>query len=244
MLATVCLVSLGLMVGVTAVTRRRPRQPLPDLDAYLQRWSAGHDGYDARATRLLRSWLALIHRAARPIAAAGVLPDVLTAWTIWLALVVVALAAAGGLWALLGALLLVGSGVGDALDGAVAVLTDRATAWGYVLDSVADRVTEALFLTAAWVAGAPTWLAVSTGAGVWLLEYLRARAGNAGAGHVDAITVGERPQRVICCAIAVGMAGVLPARAEAMAGWSIAILLGLTLIGVAQLAVAVRRMLR
>jgi CDP-diacylglycerol--glycerol-3-phosphate 3-phosphatidyltransferase len=79
---------------------------------------------------------------------------------------------------------------------------------------------------------------------VGLLEYLRARAGNARAAHVDVITLGERPQRIICCAIAVGLAGLVPARAVALAGWSVAVLLALTVIGLAQLTVAVRRMLR
>ncbi len=236
-------VSVGLMVVVTVVTRRPPARALPDFDTYLNRWSDVHEGYDARPTRVLRGWLTLMYRTARPIAVAGVLPDVLTAWAVWLALAVVALAAMGGLWALLGALLLVASGFGDGLDGAVAVLTDRASSWGYVLDSVADRITDGLFLVAAWAAGAPAWLTVVTGAAVALIEYLRARAGNAGATHVEVITVGERPQRIICCALAVGLAGLAPDRAIVLAGWSIAVLLALTVIGLAQLTLAVRRML-
>lgn len=244
MVVAALLVSLGLMVAVTVVTRHPPTHPIPDFAGYLERWSAVHEGYDARPTRVLRGWLQLMYRMARPVAAVGVLPDVLTAWAVWLALAVVALAAVGGPWALVGALLLVASGFGDGLDGAVAVLTGRASSWGYVLDSLADRVTDALFLVAAWAAGAPAWLAVVTGVAVGLLEYLRARAGNAGAAHVDVITVGERPQRVICCAIAVGLAGILPTRATTLAGWSVAVLLALTALGLAQLTVAVRRMLR
>lgn len=244
MLAAALLLSLALLAVVTVATRRPPAHALPDFDAYLQRWSAAHDGYDARPTRVLRGWLHLMYRGARPLAATGVLPDVLTGWAVWLALAAVAAAAHGTLWLLLAAVLIVASGFGDGLDGAVAVLTDRATAWGYVLDSLADRVTEVLFLVAAWVAGAPAWLVVTTGIAVGLLEYLRARAGNAGAVHVAVITVGERPQRVICCAIAVGLAGLVPTRASAAAGWSVAILLALTMVGLAQLTLAVRRMLR
>lgn len=244
MIVAALVVSVGLMTAVTVATRRRPAEPIPDLDGYLDRWSAAHDGYDARPTRLLRRWLQLMHAAARPLARAGVLPDVLTAWAVWLALVVVALAAAGGLWAVLGGLLLGVAGFGDGLDGAVAVLTGRATRWGYVLDSVADRVTDALFLTAAWAVGAPAWLAVVTGVAAFLLEYMRARAGNAGADHVEVITLGERPQRIICCAIAVGLAGLVPDRAAVPASSSIAILLALSVLGLAQLTWAVHRQLR
>lgn len=237
-------VSIAVMVAVTVLSRKPPLEPLPDLDTYLDRWSATHEGYDARPTRLLRGWLTLMHAAARPLAAAGVLPDVLTAWAVWLALGVVALAGLGGVWAVAGAVLLVVSGFGDGLDGAVAVLTDRATRWGYVLDSVADRLTDALYLTAAWAVGAPVWLAVVTGVGVFQLEYLRARAGNAGANPAAVITVGERPSRVICCAIALALAGSVPDRAAQLAGLSVAVLLVLTLVGIAQLVVAVRRELR
>ena len=237
-------VSIVVLVAVTVRSRRPPTEPVPDLQTYLDRWSATHEGYDARPTRVLRRWLTLMHATARPLAIAGIMPDVLTAWAVWLALAVVALAGRGGWWAVAGAVLLVVSGFGDGLDGAVAVLTDRATRWGYVLDSVADRLTDALFLTAAWAVGAPAWLAVSTGVAVFQLEYVRARAGNAGADPAAVITVGERPSRVICCAIALGLAGAVPGRPTELAGWSIAILLALTLVGIVQLVVALRRELR
>lgn len=244
MVAAAVVGSIAVMVVVTALTRRPPTGPVPDLDGYLDRWSAAHDGYDARPTRVLRGWLTAMHAAARPLAAAGVLPDVLTAWAVWLALVVVALTALGGGWAVPAAVLLVASSVGDGLDGAVAVLTDRTSRWGYVLDSAADRVTDALFLTAAWLAGAPAWLAVATGVAVFQLEYVRARGGNAGADPAAVITVGERPSRVICCAVAVSLGGLAGQRGPLLAGVSIAILLALSLIGIGQLTVALRRALR
>lgn len=238
------LLSVALMVGVTVWTRRPPHRPIPEFGTYLDRWSAVHEGYDARPTRVLRGWLTVMYAAARPLAAYGVLPDVLTAWAVWVTIAVVALAALGGVWAVLGALLLVAGGFGDGLDGAVAVLTDRTTRWGYVLDSMADRVTDSLFLVAAWAVGAPGWLAVTTGVAVFLVEYLRARAGNAGVDHVEVITVGERPSRVICCAIALALAGAVPARATTLAGLSVAILLVLSLVALVQLGVVVARRLR
>jgi CDP-diacylglycerol--glycerol-3-phosphate 3-phosphatidyltransferase len=232
------------LVVVTVVTRRRPTAPVPDLADYLVRWSAAHDGYDAASTRFVRGWLAAVHRLARPVARAGVLPDVLTAWTAWCALVVVVLTARGGGWAVAAGALLVASGLGDALDGAVAVLTDRVTAWGYVLDSAVDRINDVLYLVAAWIAGAPAWMAVACGTAFGLLEYVRARAGNAGPGATTVVTVGERPQRIICCAIAVGLAGMVPARATDVAGHSLTVLLVLSVAGLAQLTVAVFRQLQ
>lgn len=226
--------------AVTVATARPPSGPVPTFDAYLGRWSVAHEGYDARGTRLLRGWLRLVYALARPLARAGVQPDVVTVWTIWLALSVVVLTAAGGAAAVAAAFVLVVSGLGDALDGAVAVLTGRTTRWGYVLDSVVDRANDGLFVVAAWTVGAPAWLAVACGAAFGLLEYLRARAGNAGMHHVDVITVGERPVRVICCALAVGSAGIVPARATELAGLSLVVLLVLSVAGLVQLGVAVR----
>jgi CDP-diacylglycerol--glycerol-3-phosphate 3-phosphatidyltransferase len=240
---------IGLFVALVALvvmavrTARPPVDPIPDFVGYLRQWAVQHDGYDATGTRLLHRWLAMVYRLARPVAAAGVHPDVVTAWGVWLALVVVALADAGRGWVVVGGLLVVVASLGDALDGAVAALTGRATPWGYVVDSLADRVTEALFLLAAWRAGSPAGLAVASGIAFGLLEYLRARAGNAGAQGVPVITVGERPQRVICCAIAVAAAGLAPSQAPLLGGLSLGVLLALSVAGLLQLAVAVRRQL-
>jgi CDP-diacylglycerol--glycerol-3-phosphate 3-phosphatidyltransferase len=235
---------LTVLVVATVVTRRRPTSPVPDLDDYLVRWSAAHDGYDAAATRFVGGWLKGVYRLARPFARAGVLPNAVTAWTAWLALVVVALTGQGGGWAVVAGVLLVASGLGDALDGAVAVLTGRETAWGYVLDSVVDRINDVLYVVAAWIAGAPAWLAIACGTAFGLLEYMRARAGNAGADHTTVITVGERPQRIICCAIAVGLSGMLPARAADVARHALIVLLVLSVTGLVQLAFALHRQLR
>jgi hypothetical protein len=73
-----------------------------------------------------------------------------------------------------------------------------------------------------------------------LLEYLRARAANVGGDHVPVITMGERPQRIVCCAIAVGMAGLAPAHATVLAGSSLGVLLVLSVTGLVQLGGAVR----
>ena len=46
------------------------------------------------------------------------------------------------------------AGLLDNVDGAVAVLTGRATAWGAVLDAVADRVGDLALVGALLLAGA------------------------------------------------------------------------------------------
>jgi phosphatidylglycerophosphate synthase len=218
---------------------------IPDREAYFRRWAALHGGYDpATGGRLVRWWLSVAHALASPLARAGVAPGAVTAFAVALAYVVPAAALAGGRWALLAGALAAGSALADGLDGAVAVLRDRTTRWGYVVDSVADRAADAAYLLALWWLGAPGGLCVAAGAGVALLEYGRARAGNAGLAEIGVVTVGERPTRVIVTVAFLLAAGALPGHAALLAGLGAAATLGVTLIGAAQLAVVARRALR
>ncbi|GIM94503.1 hypothetical protein Ato02nite_062960 [Paractinoplanes toevensis] len=98
---------------------------------------------------------------------------------------------------LAGAVLVLLAALADGLDGAVAVITDRASRLGYVYDSVADRLGEAAWLYAFWLAGAPGGLVVAAGAASWLQEYARARAASAGMTEIGVVTVAERPTRVL-----------------------------------------------
>ena len=244
-MALAVLAVLGVALVVLALaTARRPVAQIADRAGYFTKWSALHGGYDPlTGSVLLRGWLSVVWWLCRPLARRGVHPDVLTLGSVWLALTVFAPAEAGGRWLLLAGLLLVLSGLFDSLDGCVAVLQDRATPWGYVLDSVVDRVNDALFLVVLVLAGAPLLLAGGCGFAVFLLEYLRARAGNAGSGEVGRITVGERPNRVILAAAALLVGGVFVHHQSLAALLAVAALTGLTVVGIGQLAVAVRRQL-
>src|SRR6185312_7632346 len=83
------------------------------------------------------------------------------------------------------------AGLLDNLDGAVAVLSGRTTRWGFVLDSLADRLSDAAYLLALWFLGAPGPVCVAGGSLMMLQEYARARAGNAGMGEVGVVTLWE-----------------------------------------------------
>lgn len=236
----------GIAVALTAAgvaTARRPAGPVPDLGGYLARWAPLHGGYDPRGNRSLLLWLRLSYVLGRPLAARGVQPDVLTLLGIWSAAAVVVAAGAGGRWPLLAAGVLVASGLADALDGCVAVLTGRVTRWGYVLDSVVDRVADVVYLLALVVVGGSLPVAVAAGLALWLLEYLRARAGNAGVGEIEVVTLGERPTRVILCAVGLVLAGQFPDRAAGLATGALAALTAVGAVALGQLTVAVRRRL-
>ncbi len=246
MTGVVVLAITGALLVVLALgTARRPEKPIPTRDGFFDRWSALRGGYDPRTGNpWLRGWLTMVYAVGRPLARRGVQPDLLTISSAWLAAAVLIAAQAGGRWAILAGWLLVASGLLDNLDGGVAVLENRTTPWGYVLDSAVDRVNDAVFLVAAVAVGAPLGPAVVCGFLFFLLEYVRARAGNAGGDEVGRITIAERPNRVIVLAAAILAAGVLPDSGEVLVTAGVVVLLATTLLAVGQLLVTVRRQLR
>lgn len=213
---------------------------VPSLDGYLDGWQRLHGGYDPRGNALVRGWLTGSYAVARPFAAARVPPDLVTLLGLAVSALALWPASAGGWWLLAAAVVVVLSGLLDNVDGAVAVLTDRATAWGAVLDAVADRLGDLVFVGALLAAGAP-WPACALGAVLMLLhEYLRARAVGAGMTEVGVITVWERPTRVIVTAVFLAAGALLGAPWPALGAWA---WVGLGVVGIAQLAVVVRRRL-
>ena len=209
---------------------------------YLEAWSRWHGGAGTESP-LVRGWLSLAYALARPLA--GLPPVAATALGLLVASAAVAPAAAGGRWLLAAGVLVGLSGLLDSLDGALAIGTGRASRRGFVLDSVVDRLTEAAYAGALWAAGAPGWLAVVFGALCWLPDYLRARAGQAGVRETGALSVWERPTRVIMTGLTLVGAGVVSgldgADLVVTAGTAAGAVLGA--VGVVQLGVSLRRML-
>ncbi len=218
-------------------------------EEYARAWSALHGGFDpVSASPVVRGWIRLAYRGGVLLGRAGASPTAVTLAGLVLCLAVPFAVAPGPAGLIAGAVLVLAAGFADAFDGAVAVVTGRASRAGFVVDSVADRLGEAAWLAAFWVGGAPGWLVVAGGALSWLHEYVRARATAAGMPDIGAVTLGERPTRVsvaISGLLVGGLAGlVLP-------GWDTTVLtiaaaawLGLGAIGIVQLAAAVRRALR
>jgi CDP-diacylglycerol--glycerol-3-phosphate 3-phosphatidyltransferase len=196
------------------------------------------------------NWLRIAYRCARVVAAPRarwITPSVVTLCGLLLSLGLPVTAAAGGLWLLVGLALVVLSALADSVDGALAVITRRASRLGHVLDSVADRISEAAWGVALWLLGAPAVVAVvAVGCG-WLHEYVRARATIAGMSDIGTVTVAERPTRVIMVAatlLVAGLAGLVwPALVAPVATAAGAVWCGLALVGLAQLWGAVRRAL-
>jgi phosphatidylglycerophosphate synthase len=229
--------------GVTAPPSGSSTGRVLDRDAYFERWASLHGGYDPRGSRLVGGWLTFTYVLAKPLALLRVPPDLVTLLGALVSAGAVALAWAGDRWVVAAAVVVALSGIVDNLDGAVAVMTGRTTRWGYVLDSVVDRVSDTLYLVALWVVGAPGWLCVLAGVLMGLQEYARARAGNAGMDEIGVVTVWERPTRVIVTAMFLLGAGLYVPSAAGWASAGAAAWATLGVVGLAQLLVVVRRRL-
>jgi CDP-diacylglycerol--glycerol-3-phosphate 3-phosphatidyltransferase len=210
-----------------------------DRAAYLDQWSQLHGG--ARPAGVVGGWLRVVHAVALPLARLRVPPDVVTLLGLAVACCAPWLAGRGSAGLVAAALVVFHSGLVDSLDGAVAVMTGRVTRWGAVLDAVADRLSDAVFVAALWAAGAPAEVCVAAVAVAWLHEYLRARAQAAGMGEVGTLTVSERPTRVIVVGMFLLATAARPGEPwPAIGAWA---LVGVGLVGLVQLVVVVRRTL-
>jgi archaetidylinositol phosphate synthase len=127
----------------------------------------------------------------------------------------------------------------------VAMRSGRARPLGAVVDAVADRIGDVLLGGVLLALGAPTGWVVAAVTLVMLHEYIRSRSQSVGMPGVGAVTVAERPTRLIVVAMAAGGAAAFPAGLPLLGwGWGTTFAITWTAIGVVglvQLAVGVRR---
>ena len=213
----------------------------PEESAEDAEWSALHGG--VQPSPVVRGWLRMIRvLSSGPVA--KIPPDVLSAAGV---LVLVGSWAAVAMlgWPGVAAPLVVAAGVLDGLDGAVALRTGRARPLGAVIDSVADRLGDLLLGAVLRALGAPLPWVLAAITLVLLLEYVRARAQAVGMPGVGAVTIAERPTRLILVTMAAGGVAVLPAGLPLLGwGWGVTFAVTWTAVGVVglgQLLWGVRR---
>ena len=132
-----------------------------DGDEHVRDWAALHRTEPPAG--FVGGWLKAAAAVARPLARAGVSPNMVTVAALVMAVAAVPLAAIDGWIGPAAACLAVTlSGLLDSLDGAVAVQAGRATKVGFLLDSALDRIADAAFPAALAIAagGSGAWLAV------------------------------------------------------------------------------------
>lgn len=190
-----------------------------------RRWSQLHGGLDPAGYPFVRHWLQAMWAVATPLARAGVPPTAVT-----VAGVVLAAGGAAAAPSRSALPLLLASAVCDGLDGAVAVVADRATRSGDIADKTADRVSDLLYAVTLHRCGASRPLATCAAMGGLVPELWRVVSPP----RRRRVTVAERPTRLICALVAVLGAQVTgrPWPAQVAAGTAC----GLGAVGLAQLA--------
>jgi CDP-diacylglycerol--glycerol-3-phosphate 3-phosphatidyltransferase len=157
-------------------------------EEFYTKWSSLHS--DAPITGVVAWWLKISYRFALIATLLRISPNVLTL----LGLVSAAMTAivATSWWAVF---FLVFSLFCDGIDGSVAIFQKRDSAWGATLDSVVDRISEALWLYALYVIGIPAWLAITLWSIAAFQEYARAKLSSLDVADIGVVTPAERPVR-------------------------------------------------
>jgi phosphatidylglycerophosphate synthase len=222
--------------------------PVVTWEQYAAEWAGLHGGVDLTQVRPgMRRWLHLGFVVARSLHRARVPAGAVTAVGLLSSVTVVVVVTHGSGGILLAALLVAAAILADTVDGALAVLSGHTTRLGYVYDAVVDRVGEACWLIALWRIGAAGYVVVVAGALAWLHEYVRSRGNAAGMAEITAVTVGERPTRVIVTIAGLALAGFAeafnPHVAAGIAAFATATWIVFGLIGITQLLAAVHRAL-
>ena len=155
----------------------------------------------------------LINRVApstvgKALARLGVKPDEITYLGLALAALAPVAAALGDAW--LVPALIAASSVMDVLDGAVARALNRTSRFGSYLDSLSDRLSDALFLMALMILGANVYASVAALTFSFLVSYSRSKGEQLGV-KMEGVGLTERGERSVLLFIA-SLAGVLGGR--------------------------------
>lgn len=155
---------------------------------FFAKWSLLHGNAEIKG--IVKAWLIISFQSAKIATTLRITPNLLT-----LLGVIFAVAMAANPLSVWCIALLVLSLYADGIDGSVAIYQNRASKYGAVLDSVADRISEALWFYVAYRIGAPASVVLVTYVIASTQEYARARLGGLGVSDVGVVTPAERPVR-------------------------------------------------
>jgi phosphatidylglycerophosphate synthase len=157
-------------------------------DEFFSVWRRLHG--DAEISGIIKGWLSISYLIVKPLAKVSVTPNILTILGLFFG--VLLYANAETFWA---PALLVLSLICDGIDGSLAIVTNKSTKWGAILDSTVDRLTEIFWVLALYKVGADLNLLIIVLLAASVQEYVRARAAGLGVSEVGIVTFAERPVR-------------------------------------------------
>jgi CDP-diacylglycerol--glycerol-3-phosphate 3-phosphatidyltransferase len=145
---------------------------------------------DAETTGIVGAWLNISYRFGLICTLLRISPNALTMLGL-IGAVATALTAQTA-WAIL---FLVFSLFCDGIDGSVAIFQHRESKFGATLDSVVDRISEALWFYALYAIGVPAWIPITLWCVAAFQEYARAKLVSLGVSDIGVVTPAERPVR-------------------------------------------------
>jgi CDP-diacylglycerol--glycerol-3-phosphate 3-phosphatidyltransferase len=157
-------------------------------EEFRAKWSSLHS--DAETTGIVGGWLNISYRFGLICTLLRISPNTLTLFGL-LGAVATAVTAHSA-WAIF---FLVFSLFCDGIDGSVAIFQHRDSKWGATLDSVADRISEALWFYALYAIGVPAWIPITLWSVAAFQEYARAKLISLGVSDIGVVTPAERPIR-------------------------------------------------
>jgi len=157
-------------------------------DEFKVKWSSLHS--DAETTGIVGAWLNISYRFGLICTLLRISPNALTLLGL-LGAIATALTAQTA-WAIL---FLVFSLFCDGIDGSVAIFQHRESKFGATLDSVVDRISEALWFYALYAIGVPAWIPITLWSVAAFQEYARAKLVSLGVSDIGVVTPAERPVR-------------------------------------------------
>ncbi|MEJ0014696.1 MAG: CDP-alcohol phosphatidyltransferase family protein [Actinomycetota bacterium] len=165
-------------------------------EEYFKTWSKLHGG--AKVTGIVKVWLRASFVLSKPFVRIKISPN-------WISLIgviasIFTYTEARKDYCLA---LLILALICDGIDGTIAILTDKATKRGAMVDAICDRVSEAFWAFAFYRLGAPAWLVGAAWVIAFTQEYSRARIAGLGEYRIDVVTVAERPVRASFLALAI-----------------------------------------
>jgi CDP-diacylglycerol--glycerol-3-phosphate 3-phosphatidyltransferase len=157
-------------------------------DEFKTKWSSLHS--DAETTGIVGAWLNISYRFGLICTLLRISPNALT--VLGLLGAVATAATAQSAWAIV---FLVFSLFCDGIDGSVAIFQHRESKFGATLDSVVDRISEALWFYALYAIGVPAWIPITLWSVAAFQEYARAKLFSLGVSDIGVVTPAERPIR-------------------------------------------------
>lgn len=157
---------------------------------FSRKWSDLHGGAEIQGAVAL--WLRVSYLIARFLAFLRLTPNVITTIGLFASICIYFTQYTSQLIALVLFTLIC-----DGVDGSLAIYRDRASKFGELYDSLADRIVEAMWLMGATFVGVPVRWAIA----IWVLaatqEYARARLASFGYSEIGVVTPTERPIRAL-----------------------------------------------